>query len=118
MDNKRILGISGEELTAREIQKAGLSIIARNYRCPKGEMDIIARDHDTLVFIEVRTRQSSFRGWGEESITQKKARRLRAIASFYIVQEGYKTWPSLRFDVVAIRWLRGNSEIKWFKAAL
>jgi len=118
VENKQSLGKYGEEYTARLVQEAGLRIIARNYRCPKGEMDIIARDDETLVFIEVRTRQSSFRGWGEESITQKKAQRLQAIASFYVLQQGYKSWPSMRFDVVAIRWIGENPEIKWIKAAL
>ena len=93
MENKQSLGKNGEEYTVRIVQEAGLRIIARNYRCPKGEMDIIARDAETLVFIEVRTRQSSFRGWGEESITQKKSQRLQAIPSFYELQQGYKSWP-------------------------
>ena len=118
MENKKSLGKSGEEFAARIITEAGLSIIAMNYCCPKGEMDIIARDGDALVFIEVRTRRSSYRGWGEESITHQKAQRLKAIASFYILQQGYKNWPSLRFDVVAIRWIGINPEIRWIKAAL
>ena len=118
MENKQSLGKNGEEYTARLVQEAGLRIIALNYRCPKGEMDIIAREDETLVFIEVRTRQSSFRGWGEESITQKKAHRLQAIAAFYVLEQGYKSWPSIRFDVVAIRWIGVNPEIKWIKAAL
>ena len=118
VENKQSLGKYGEEYTARIVQEAGLKIIALNYRCPKGEMDIIARDNETLVFIEVRTRQSSFRGWGEESITRKKSQRLQAIASFYVLQQGYKSWPSMRFDVVAIRLIGENPEIKWIKAAL
>ena len=118
MENKQSLGKNGEEYTARIVKEAGLRIVALNYRCPRGEMDIIARDDQTLVFIEVRTRQSSFRGWGEESITQKKAQRLKAIASFYVLQQGYKCWPSMRFDVVAIRWIGENPELRWIKAAL
>jgi len=118
VENKQSLGKYGEEYTARLVQEAGLRIITRNYRCPKGEMDIIAHDEETLVFIEVRTRQSSFRGWGEESITQKKAQRLQAIASYYVLQQGYKSWPSIRFDVVAIRWLGEKPEINWIRAAL
>lgn len=118
MGNKQSLGRNGEDYTARIVQEAGLRIVALNYRCPKGEMDIIARDAETLVFIEVRTRQSSFRGWGEESITRQKAQRLHAIAAFYVLQQGYKCWPPMRFDVVAIRWIRENPEINWIKAAL
>lgn len=72
MENKQSLGKSGEEFAARLVNQSGLNIIARNYRCPKGEMDIIARDGELLIFIEVRTRRSSYRGWGEESITHQK----------------------------------------------
>ncbi len=81
-------------------------------------MDIIAQDHETLVFMEVRTRRSSFRGWGEESITYHKAQRLKAIAAYYVMQRGYTAWPNLRFDVMAIRWLEKHPEILWIKAAL
>ena len=118
MDNKQSLGKSGEEFAARLVTESGLRIITQNYRCSKGEMDIIAQDGETLVFIEVRTRRSSYRGWGEESITRQKARRLQAIASYYVLQQGYISWPSLRFDVVAIRWIGKNPETKWIKAAL
>lgn len=118
MENKQSLGRSGEEFATCLVIESGLSIIAQNYRCPKGEMDIIARDGETLVFIEVRTRRSPIRGWGEESITHQKARRLRAIASYYILQQGYKSWPYIRFDVVSIRWIREKPEANWIKAAL
>ena len=118
MDNKQSLGKTGEEFAARLVTEAGLCIITQNYRCPKGKMDIISYDGEALVFIEVRTRRSSYRGWGEESITHQKARRLQAIASYYVLEKGYLSWPSLRFDVIAIRWIGKNPEIKWIKAAL
>lgn len=118
MENKQSLGRSGEEFATRLVIESGLSIVAQNYRCPKGEMDIIARDGEALVFIEVRTRRSSVRGWGEESITHQKAQRLRAIAAYYVLQQGYTSWPYLRFDVVAIRWISEKPEVSWIKAAL
>ena len=108
----------GEDYAVCQLEKAGLKIVIRNYRCPKGEMDIIARDQETLVFVEVRTRKSAFRGWGEESITRVKARRLRAVASFYVLQNGYKSWPEMRFDVIAVRWFEDSTEWHWIKAAL
>lgn len=117
MENKQSLGKSGEEFAARLVIASGLTIVARNYRCPKGEMDIIARDGEVLVFIEVRTRRSSYRGWGEESITHHKAQRLQAIASYYVLQQGYLSWPCLRFDVIAIRWIEKSPDAKWIKAA-
>ena len=118
MENKQALGKSGEDFAARFLIDSGLTIVTRNFRCPKGEMDIIARDGKALIFIEVRTRRSSYRGWGEESITPNKARRLQAIASFYVLQQGYQSWPSLRFDVVAIRQIGESLEANWIKAAL
>jgi len=118
VENKQSLGRSGEKFATRLIIESGLSIIVQNYRCPKGEMDIIAADGEVLVFIEVRTRRSSIRGWGEESITHQKAQRLRAIAAYYVLQQGYTSWPCLRFDVVAIRWTSENPDVKWIKAAL
>ncbi|MDP4127260.1 MAG: YraN family protein [Bacillota bacterium] len=116
-DKRQSLGKAGEEFAARLLTESGFKIITRNYRCPKGEMDIIARDGDMLVFIEVRTRRSSYRGWGEETITQQKARRLQAIASYYILQQRYASWPSLRFDVLAIRWTKENPDTIWVKGA-
>jgi len=65
----------------------------------------------------VRTRRSAVRGWGEESITQRKAQRLQAIASYYVLQQGYSCWPSLRFDVLAIRWGKEKPEVNWVRAA-
>lgn len=119
MENKRqSLGKAGEDFAVRFLAEAGLDIMTRNYRCPKGEMDLIARDGEVLVFIEVRTRRSSYRGWGEESITQQKAKRLQAIASYFVLRQGYKSWPSLRFDVLALRWTEENPETIWIKAAL
>ena len=118
MANKRqLLGKAGEDFAACFLENAGLKIIVRNYRCPKGEMDLIARDGVMLVFIEVRTRNSSVRGWGEESITQQKAIRLRNIAAYFILQQGYKSWPPLRFDVLALRWVSEKPDPLWIKAA-
>jgi putative endonuclease len=116
--NKKTLGKYGEDLAACSVTNSGLKILVQNYRCPKGEMDIIALDKGTLVFIEVRTRRSSVRGWGEESITHQKAQRLKTIAAYYICQQGYSNWPDLRFDVIAVRWLGNSPELTWIKAAL
>jgi putative endonuclease len=116
--NKRDLGNVGEKQAAQLLISSGLQISALNYRCPKGEMDIIARDGKDLVFVEVRTRRSPRWGWGEESIRPDKAKRLQAIAAYYVKQQGYTFWPSMRFDVIAIRWLEEGPELKWIQAAL
>jgi putative endonuclease len=101
--SKKDVGQYGEDRAAEHIQQAGLSILDRNYRCPHGEMDIIASEGTLLVFIEVRTRSSGRFGWGEESVTSQKRTRLHRIATHYIKYMGYKDWPPIRFDLVAIR---------------
>lgn len=112
---KQLLGQAGEEYAAGVLVKAGLSIIARNYRCPKGEMDIIATQGQGLVFVEVRARSSGVRGWAEESITAQKRRRLRAIASYYLMEQGYQKWPPLRFDLMALRVEQGRFMENWIQ---
>lgn len=109
------LGVNGENEAARLLGEAGLAILQRNYRCPKGEADIIARDKEALVFVEVRTRSSGRYGWGEETITMKKRHRLQAVAMYYLLANGYKEWPEIRFDVIAIRWAEGCADSRWLR---
>ncbi|MEL1134052.1 YraN family protein [Desulfitobacterium sp. THU1] len=102
-EQRRNLGMFGEELAVKHIMQAGLTILDRNYRCPMGEMDIIAREGETVIFIEVRTRTTGKRGWGEESITPQKRARLNRIGTHFLKYHNYKGWPPLRFDLIAIR---------------
>ena len=113
--DKQSLGKAGEDYACQMLTKAGLQIVRRNYRNPKGEMDIIARDGSQLVFIEVRTRSSNLRGWGEESITEQKRVRLNKVASYYLIEQGYLEWPSIRFDLIALRWQDGKLEGNWIQ---
>lgn len=115
--NKRELGDFGENLALEHLKKAGLRIVKRNFRCPKGEIDIIAQDGELFVFVEVRVRTSNFRGYAEESIDQRKASKLQNIATYYLLQEGYRDWPPVRFDIVAIKWEGEEPEIRWIQAA-
>jgi len=98
---RRDTGILGEKLARDFLKKRGYHIIETNYRCPEGEVDIIARHKDFLVFIEVRTKTSLKFGSPEESITTAKKERLRAIAAHY--QQTHDHLPqSWRIDVVAV----------------
>jgi putative endonuclease len=114
--HKQRLGQAGEDYAANFLVEAGLVIIKRNYRCPKGEIDIIARDRQDLVFIEVRTRSSEVKGWGEESITGLKCQRLQSIAGYFLIEQGYRAWPRIRFDLVALRWQNEIYSCNWLKA--
>jgi putative endonuclease len=106
-------GAAAEGLAARFLTARGLVIVQRNYRCRGGEIDLIARDGETLVFVEVRLRRNRAFGTAAESITAAKRRRLRLAARHYLARLGRE--PPCRFDAVLldalatenIEWLRG-----------
>ncbi|MFC1892979.1 YraN family protein [Chloroflexota bacterium] len=96
---RREVGILGERLAQDFLKQQGYDIWETNYRCPEGEIDIIARDRDCLVFVEVRTKKSTDFGTPEESITPDKMRRLAAITARYW-QTHNNLPPSRRIDAV------------------
>ncbi len=102
MMKRRETGILGENLACEFLGNNGYSIIEKNFRCPGGEVDIVARQQDTLVFVEVRTKRSRNFGSPEESITPIKMERLRNVAAYY--WQSHSNLPeSWRIDVVAIQ---------------
>ena len=104
-------GILGEKLAAGFLQKQGYHILQTNYRCPEGEVDIVARYKDRLVFVEVRTKRSSEFGSPEESITPAKMDKLRRVAAHY--RQKHDDVPaSWRIDVVAIELDRRNRPLR------
>jgi len=100
-ENHVELGKHGEELAAGYLKKKGYSIITRNYRKRFGEVDIIALDGDTLVFVEVKTRKSSRFGSGIEAVDLRKQQQLSRIAADYLVSEQVE-YRQARFDVIAV----------------
>lgn len=101
MMKRRETGILGENLACEFLGNNGYTIIEKNFRCPRGEIDIIARLQDALVFVEVRTKQSRSFGSPEESITPIKMERLRNVAAYY--WQSHDNLPeSWRIDVVAV----------------
>ena len=98
---RRETGILGEKIARDFLKKRGYRIRETNYRCPEGEIDIIAKHRDYLVFIEVRTKMSLEFGSPEESITPTKRGKLRAVAYHY--KQTHDNLPPLwRIDVVAV----------------
>ena len=97
----------GEKIARDFLGKNGYEIIDTNYRCPDGEIDIIAKQKDTLVFIEVRTKKGRSYGSPEESITPLKKEKLRAVAGHYS-QHRSELPAEWRIDVVAIEMDRNN----------
>lgn len=95
------LGKSGEALAARLLKKRGYKILETNYRSRLGEIDIIARDRKTLVFVEVKTRASLGYGHPKTAVTPAKQRKISMTALGYL-KETDQTRAKARFDVVAV----------------
>jgi putative endonuclease len=96
-------GSVGEELACRHLKARGYSILARNYRCRSGEVDVVARHGEATVFVEVKERRSLRHGDGQEAVTFGKRRRLVRAARIYAAGHGLSEAP-LRFDVISIVW--------------
>jgi putative endonuclease len=106
----RLLGAEGEAEAVRYLKKKGYRVIERNYRTPLGEIDIIARDEDILVFIEVKTRASDCYGLPFEAVDRVKRRKIRNLALLYLKRQ--KREVQARFDVISITQLPdGRREI-------
>jgi putative endonuclease len=103
MKNKRESGSRGEELAVEYLQKKGYRIIERNFYFEHGEIDIIAKDNGSLVFIEVKTRWSKRFGDPEESVTMWKRNLLRKTAEGYLFKHNIED-TDCRFDVIAIQY--------------
>lgn len=101
------LGENGEELARIFLENSGYSIVARNWRCRLGEIDIIAKDGETLVFIEVKTRTDSAFGSPAAAVTLKKQRQIGKAAQCYLAEHDL-FGSSARFDVIAIVSGRGG----------
>ncbi|HTN29189.1 MAG TPA: YraN family protein [Burkholderiales bacterium] len=106
-------GMRAEELAAELFQRAGLRILARNWRCRHGEIDLIAEEGRTLVFAEVRYRASARFGGAAESITDAKRTRIVAAAGLYLAG---RPQADCRFDVLLLDALRGG-RIHWIRNA-
>jgi putative endonuclease len=98
---RQALGKYGEDLACRELERRGYAIVARRYRRRGGEIDIIARDGRTLVFVEVKAREDRAFGDGAEAVTARKQRRMVQIALDYLMRNHLADCPC-RFDVVSV----------------
>jgi putative endonuclease len=106
-------GIAAEALAAGYLEERGLKIVARNYRCRLGEIDLIARQGGTTVFVEVRSRKSSAFGGAAASITARKRTRLVRAARHYL--SGMRAIPPCRFDALLIE--GDPPHIEWIRDA-
>ncbi|MGB8650923.1 MAG: YraN family protein [Mycobacteriales bacterium] len=102
MVNRVALGRWGEDLAAAHLQAAGYDVLARNWRCREGELDIVARDGAALVFVEVKTRSGLGYGEPAEAVGPVKARRIRGLALRWLAECRPPGSHDLRFDVVSV----------------
>lgn len=119
-DRRMETGRSGEAVASRHLELQGYVILARNWRCKLGEVDIVAGRGGMVIFVEVRTRRGTSRfGTPAESVDARKQARLRRIAQAYLLAHGWPDEAAVRFDVMDIRWPAkdGQPQIRHHEAA-
>lgn len=114
MSSKAEIGAKGEQMAERYLESKGYDIVERNYRYKLAEIDLIVRDNNFLVFVEVKTRSNSSFGYPEEAVNDKKAQKVVEGAEYYIEKNSWD--GNIRFDIVAIN-LGKDSDIKHFEDA-
>jgi len=103
---RQILGQQGEANAARYLKKKGYRVIKHNYRCSYGEIDLIAQDGDTLVFVEVKTRTSTTFGAPAAAVNFRKQQQISKTAHYFLTEFGQDT--DARFDVISILQEKGK----------
>jgi len=99
---RRARGDAAEERARRHLERSGFTIVERNFRTKSGEIDVVARKGDVLVFVEVRSLEVPGFGTPEESVTPAKRRRIVGAARQYLSKVPPSSWREARFDVIAI----------------
>ncbi len=115
-DPRHDFGKQGEDLACAELRRRGYAILARRYRTRYGEIDIVARDGGTTVFVEVKARGGGEFGGAAAAVTGWKQRRITAMAVDYLARHGLHDRP-VRFDVVAIELVDGRTRVDVFRHA-
>jgi putative endonuclease len=109
-------GKRGEEIAAAHLSGAGYRIIERNYRCLFGEIDIVAEEGETLVFVEVKSRRTAAYGDPQLAVGLEKQKKISRIALHYLAERRWRHRPA-RFDVVAVKLLPGQVQIELIRNA-
>jgi putative endonuclease len=106
------IGQAGEDEALAYLQRSGLRLLERNYRCKGGEIDLVMQERDAVVFVEVRKRAGKTFGGAAASVTPAKQQRLIIAAQHYL--QRYRMPPACRFDVIAV----DGTEMVWLKNAI
>ncbi|CDF85856.1 Conserved hypothetical protein [Pseudomonas knackmussii B13] len=117
--NAQELGRQAESLACEHLQGQGMRLLARNWRCRRGELDLVMLDGDTVVFVEVRCRRHEAWGGALESVDARKRQRLTAAAEHFLQQEARWSRHPCRFDVIAVQHSAGDSpaQLNWISNA-
>jgi putative endonuclease len=100
MIDKKAIGNRGEALALKYLSEKGYTLLVKNYRCKRAEIDLIVRNEETLVFVEVKARSSTGYGFPEEAVDEKKAAMIMEAADQYIYESAWE--GAIRFDVISI----------------
>ena len=111
---KQRAGDAAEDAAARHLSAHGCTLIERNVRYPEGELDLIARERELIVFVEVRMRRSGAFGGAAASVDRHKQKRLTRAAQHWLLERYGERWPACRFDVVTVA---GDGTIEWIRDA-
>ena len=115
--SKREFGLELEKFAAKQLALSGCEIIETNFLCKLGEIDIILKDGNVLVFVEVRFRQRSYFGGASASVDKRKQNKLIKTASYYLQSKNLTNRLACRFDVFAIEGLENKLNYNWIKDA-
>lgn len=114
---RRLKGDAIERAACRHLEHHGLTLIERNYRSPFGEIDLVMRDRETIVFVEVRYRQHTRFGLPAETVDARKQARLRATAEHYLQRDSRVCNKPCRFDIVAVIEDTAGEHLDWLQNA-
>ena len=116
LDRRKEHGNRGEDLAASYLRRQGLTLVQRNYRCKIGELDIIARLDDTLIFVEVRSTTTGYLESPMISVNERKQKKVTDTARWF-VQQARLNHLNVRFDVVAVEFGQEKARITWIPDA-
>jgi putative endonuclease len=116
-DSRKALGSKGDELAVQYLKKKGYKVIEKNYHCQGGEIDLIAREGDTLVFVEIKARSSLDFGLPQDAVDRFKQKKICRAATAYLAEHRLSEDIAARFDVVAVRLTPSGPDIELIKDA-
>ena len=115
--NKIATGQAAEKLACSYLEARGLQLLERNYRCLRGEIDLIMQDRDDIVIVEVRTRNNPNYGSAIESVNFIKQKKIIAAATYYLYQKNWLDKVNCRFDIIGISYAGLEANLEWIRDA-